>query len=334
MQSDPAADRSLSRRGLVYLRWQRQRASRAAKQLAVIDLHRDVARGLYLSSWQRSGSTWLARIITSFPKTRLVYEPSNMRQQLYVGGEPHLVPLGPAGPGDDLGDDGIAIRRALAGTTSGSWTNPKITSRLPQRRVVKDIRTVGALPWIADAFPVTPMIFLIRHPMAVAHSILELGWSIDADLLASSNIIEADPALLERMRQRALLVEVGQWVAHHSYALRHPASARTHVILYEDLVRSPEAELDRLARYLKAFPAAWSSWTPDLAMIADASTTSFRRSSGTASEWIDSWSAAYSADTINEVCSLLDAAGIGAIYGADPNPLVGGSDVLAALTTD
>ena len=106
-----------------HVRWRTQQSSRALHQLAVLDLHRDPSRGLHLAGWQRSGSTWLARMTTSAASTRMVYEPSNLRHGLLTGGEPHLHPLPLAGPDDELGVEGVDVIDALAGRISTTWTH-------------------------------------------------------------------------------------------------------------------------------------------------------------------------------------------------------------------
>lgn len=297
----------------------------------MLDLHRDPARAIYLASWQRSGSTWLTRMVTSAEGTRAIYEPSNLRQQLFIGGEPHLLPLPLVGPQDDLGDDGRAISAALRGATSTLWTNPARTDRVVRRRVVKDVRTVGAVPWIADRFPTTPVVFLIRHPIAVAHSIIELGWGLDADL-STRPIVRDSHEQIARLRTASLTLEVARWCAHHQWALSHPATQRAHVILYEDLALDPVAELDRLARYLDGFEH-WADWRPDPAAIQARSVTSFRRSEQSAAAWVDSWSSAWTTDDVVVAADVVAAAGLGDLYGEAPMPLTAGADVLRVISS-
>ena len=50
------------------------------------------------------------------------------------------------------------------------------TSRLPQGRVVKDCYATNLAPHLAAHFPEVPLILLLRHPGATAHSAVTLGW--------------------------------------------------------------------------------------------------------------------------------------------------------------
>ena len=325
------AHRSPVSRLVAHARWRGQQAARRIRQASVLDLHRDPARGLHIAGWQRSGSTWLARMATSSASTRMVYEPSNIRPGLFTGGAPHLHPLPLAGPEDDLGIDGADIIDALSGRVSTEWTNPQVTDRLPRRRVVKDVRTVGTVPWIADRLPDTPVILLLRHPMAVAHSIIELGWNADAATTSDAALAIRDPDAARAAREAALLDEVRRWAVPHGFSLRHPASVDVHVILYEELALDPEAELRRLAGFLDRYEEHWGDWAPDPAKIEAPSKTSFRRAESSPAAWIDSWSASYSPATLDAVGAVLAAEGIDRIYGTSSLPLLTGDAVLDAM---
>jgi Sulfotransferase family len=295
---------------------------------AFIDLHRSHARGLYLASWQRSGSTWLAQIVASMPGTRLVYEPANVRQRLFTDGQPRLTSLPLSGPGSELGEDGIMLANALDGSLRSPWMDRMNRTRRATRRVVKDVRTIAVLPWIVDSFPDVPMVLLLRHPMAVAHSIIDLGWVRDPEGQLAGGLQSDDPDIRHAARQRILIDEVSLWSAHHGWAMSHPATARVHVVFYEDLVNQPTAELERLRRYLAGFHPVWSTWIPRPDASRRPSATSFRRKTGTPSEWIDTWSGAYDAVTLEQVQRIIDAERLGGLYAISPMPLVPGESAI------
>jgi hypothetical protein len=296
-----------------------------------LDLHRSRERALYIASWQRSGSTWLAQIVGSMPGTRLIYEPANVRQKLYKRGEPRLITLPLAGPGS-LFDDGAVLAKALDGSMRSPWIDQQDPRHWAVRRVIKDVRTIPVLPWIADTFPEVPIVLLLRHPVAVAHSIIELGWVPDPDGQAADGRHRDDPELRRHLRQRALLDEVALWSAHHGWAMSHPASARVHVIFYEDLVKQSTVEIERLQVYLAGFHPVWSAWAPQPDAASRPSATSFRRKEGTPSEWIDSWSGAYDPATLEEVERIIEAEHLGSVYSLSPTPLVTAESALDAVS--
>ena len=57
------------------------------------------------------------------------------------------------------------------------------TSRLPRGRVVKDCYGTNLAPYVATHFPEVPLIFLLRHPLATAYSIVSLGWLDDLEVI-------------------------------------------------------------------------------------------------------------------------------------------------------
>jgi len=334
------------------LRWRRKQMHDLIVNEAFIDLHRSRARALYVASWQRSGSTWLAQIVASMPRTRLVFEPANIRQHLTTyGHQPRLNTFPLSGPGSELGEDGVMLSRALDGSLRSLWMDQMNQTRAAVRRVVKDVRTIAILPWIVDAFPEVPTVLLLRHPVAVAHSIIELGWVGGPGYAAAAGLPVPDPSAGEAgrartssdrsgpergvvdhaARQQMLIYEVSLWAAHHGWAMAHPASARIHVIFYEDLVQQPTAEIERLQRYLAAFDPVWTSWLPELESLRQPSATSYRREAGTPVEWIDSWSGSYDVATLDQVQRILDAEHLGSLYGASPMPLIDGESAIASV---
>jgi hypothetical protein len=143
------------------------------------------------------------------------------------------------------------LSNALDGSLRSSWMDRMNRTHRATRRVVKDVRTIAILPWIVDNFPTVPMVLLLRHPVAVAHSLIELGWVRDPEVETADGQLAEDPEARRAYRQRTLLHEVALWSTHHGWAMSHPAVSRVHVVFYEDLVNQPNAEIDRLRHYLR-----------------------------------------------------------------------------------
>lgn len=323
--------RARSSRASSYLRWKSNRVGEATRRLAVFDVHADPRRSLYLASWQRSGSTWLAEIVASAPRTRLVYEPANVRQRFFLKGEPRLVALPPSSPGDDLGDDGAVLDRALRGTLMSSWANQLNDTRRPVRRVIKDIRTVPVLPWLVDRFPHTPVVLLVRHPVAVAHSLIQLGWTLNAESLLDPELAMRDPALVAELRRQTILQEVALWAEQHAWSMTRLSASQVHLVFYEDLRARPTEELNRLTAYLASFHPTWQDWEPDLASIARPSTTSYPSAGTERRETQRRWTDLVDDTLMDDVVRILRARGLDRLYGSDPAPLIAGEKALAAV---
>ena len=332
MESEQPARSTSIRRIRRHLAWRKQRFDVTTGTQLFLDPLHDPSRALYLVSWPRSGSTWLAELLASSPGTRLVFEPANLPYE----GRPDLgtdmVSLPAVGPGGDLGGAAVLLEGAVTGRLRTHWSDQITTTRLARRRVVKDIVGVGALPWIADRWPSTPMILLIRHPLAVAHSLVELTWSMNnatsAQGFIDAHAEGADPALAAA----ALLGEVRQWASDHAAALGSREAERTLVVFYEDLVTDPDAQIARVEHHVTTLGGrAWRTLAVDRAMVDRPSFASFRRQSATTAERIEPWRDAYGPDVIEAAMAILAESGLGDLYGPDASPLVGPDEAASVV---
>lgn len=302
-----------------HLAWRRQQFDATTGTQLFLDRHHDADRALYLSSWPRSGSTWVAELIASARGTRLVFEPCNLPYagKARIGTE--LISLPHAAPGEDLGHAGLIIEQAVEGTLRTYWSDQLRTTRIASRRVIKEIVTVPALPWIAARWPAMPIILLLRHPVAVADSLVALTWSMnnrtDADAYLAATAPGANPSLLAE----ALLGEVDQWANEHALAIAGLAPKQALVVFYESLVSDPANELERIGRHL-ASSQAWQHWQPDLSFIGRPSFASFRRREVSGEERSRSWREAWGDTTLSRASQIVADAGLGHLYGADGLP--------------
>jgi len=235
-----------------------------------------------------------------------VYEPANLPDQLFSGEAAARVAL-PDGPGPQL----EAVERALQGRVHGDWVDQLAEGHVFSRRVVKDVRAVGLLPIVAARHPASAVVVLVRHPLAVARSVVALGWTTGGDPGA------------------AMLDEVRRWCALHGTALRAPASRRAHVVAYEHLVAEPDATLDAVLAHLGRHHPTWRDLAVDRDVLARPSATSFRRDARSGPEWVGTLDD-LDADVRRAAVALLADAGLGSLYGDDPRPLVGPDDLDAA----
>jgi Sulfotransferase family len=294
VRGDPASVRARH-----WARWRRSQVREHWERRAHLDPLADESRAAWICSWQRSGSTLLAEVLSSPAGTRLVYEPANVPGALFRGEVAAQVPL-PTGPGPEL----RSIEHALRGRVHGAWVDQLARGHLFTRRVVKDVRAIGLLELVAARHPATPIVVLVRHPVAVARSVVELGWTSSG----------ADP-------NDALLAEVRRWTDAHAAALAAPSSHRALVVAYEHLVTEPDATLDRMLAHLASHHGTWRA-DVDRSQLASPSATSFRRAGPRdARSWIGSFDD-LDRDVLDAATELLDAAGLGELYGAAPEPLV------------
>ena len=232
------------------------------------------------------------------------------------------------------------FKKILSGRIRNLWVDKQNTSRLPRGRVIKDCYGTNLAPYLATHFPEVPLIFLLRHPAATADSAVGLGWFDEIEIIldqhdlisqqfaAQTSLIEAVAASERNTVPRFVL----RWCLENSLPLSLLSRRSTHVVFYEDLVRSGGAELDRLADFLRRrSPALWSGWHPDPALLT--------RPSATATAWRDGdrqpsqerrrngWQSGVSAVELGQSREILGAFGLDRLYGPGPDPLVAADQV-------
>lgn len=209
---------------------------------SVVVRHPGPETAVWICSWQRSGSTWLAEQLASAPRTRLIYEPANVPDGLVTGEEAARRAIPSASP-----EHVSAVAQALAGRTSGHWVDQLNASHWPVRTVVKDVRGMDILDQVRAVNVETPFVVLVRHPFSVAASAVRLGWF--------------DPALTAH---EAFVREVQHWCAVHMRQLelwqQHSAGwQHTLWVAYEELTGDVVGEtVDSVIDFLADHNATWS----------------------------------------------------------------------------
>ena len=240
-------------------------------------MHPRTNRAVWITSWQRSGSTWLAEVIASAPRTRLIYEPVNVPDAIVTGEQAaaHVVPL--ANP-----HHASFVIRALRGRISNAWVDQLSTTHFPRRTVVKDVRGIELVSEVRALEPSTPIVVLLRHPFAVAASVVRLGW-FDAT----------------KSPRDAFIQEVARWCSSHERALtsweeslqgQDPSNSRTHWTTYEELTGVTAGDtVDDVVQFLCSCDKTWTALAAHRHDLSRRSATDF---AGEVVEINDEWRAA------------------------------------------
>jgi sulfotransferase family protein len=260
---------------------------------------------MWICSWQRSGSTWLAEMIASAPGTRLVYEPANLSDRAFAGQTAATIEL-PHGPGPAVDD----IVAALRGEISNDWVDQINRCHVVHRRVVKDVRGLGVAGDVADQLPDTPIVVLVRHPLAVARSVAELGWTAETD------------------SGRAILAEVSRWCEMHAHALADRRLEAARFVSYESLVSDPLAQLTRTLEWASTFDPTWRAIDARHVDPGRPSSTDFL--AGADRTGAGSWSGV-DREIVDSVVATIEEHGLGELYGRGEGALCDLSAVAARL---
>ena len=283
---------------------------------------------IFLAGCGRSGTTWLSEVVNYNNDFRIIFEP--LRHDI---GPPVARTLGYwpyLRPADRPADLVSEVHDVLTGGFSSVWSD-RFGARDSSRLLVKEIRANFLLGWLRAAFPSMPMVFILRHPCAVAASELRLGWTgwdepmaalaVRPDLVADHlepflDVIQGARSTFER---RIVL-----WCIRNIVPLRQLARGDASVVLYERLLADPMGEMTPLLQALgrpideQAIMQAWGR--PSAMTMASDDAGQDDRMAG--------WMRSTTADERAQAVAILQAFGLDRIYTDDPMPHIASADVL------
>ncbi len=268
----------------------------------------------------RSGTTWLQELINYQRDYRIIFEPfwcnkvpfvDHFQQRQYLrvtNNEPCFQK--PA-------------LRILQGDFRNEWTdrfNEPITYR---KRLIKDIRANLLLKWLkVQVMPQLKIVFIMRHPCAVAVSRLKLGWEnqkILAGLEQQTELTEdfLKPfAHLKNDLQDNFEYGIFQWAIENYVPLGQFSPNEIHLLFYEEMLDNPERELSRLFAFLELplKPALFDKFDRPSAMSRKDSAIKLGKNS------INAWNQDISSKQAKRAIQILSYFGLDEIYGEEAMP--------------
>ena len=226
--------------------------------LGHLSLYRLRERPIVIFTTRRSGSTLLLHMLYTQPHTDYVNEPLN--QWLL---HPHyaLLPHPPLGKFVTLSEEDAArlkmyfshvFRGELRVRNQWAFWRPHY-SWVVHRLVVKLLNANAIMDWFAREFDIH-IIYLLRHPVAVAASVVRRGWEGIAEAYLYNDAF-CQVYMNESLRRFARQVwELGtpiqrfvlEWTLENLVPLRLRSHLDFLVVTYEDLVTKPR----EVARWL------------------------------------------------------------------------------------
>jgi hypothetical protein len=309
----------------------------ASPHVAYLDMSGSVSRSVVIFSSQRSGSTLLAELLVSRKRQRLIFEPfwgsavgvsRDITRGRFIDPESRDLALN------------HLLRMVLSGRVRNLWVDRENPSRLPRGRVIKDCWGINLAPYLARHFPEVPLILLLRHPVATAHSVMALGWGDELESILNQRGLIPDQFAAQAPLIECVLASerpsvpslVLRWCLENAIPLNLLSRGSAHVVFYEDLTRSGPSELERLAVFLgERSPELWSGWIPDPSLLDLPSATDWRDRDRLPSqeERRQGWQDAVTAQDLERSMEILRAFRLDRLYGPGPDPLTTADEVLS-----
>jgi hypothetical protein len=139
----------------------------------------DLSNTIFVAGWARSGTTWLAEVLSAIPKSAILFEPLHTERVPAAAAagfpSPHML-----APGEGTASQKQFMERVLQGRVLNWWTcscNPVGRAISPSLWIVKEIQANYLLEWIVGTFPIRRSILIVRHPCATIGSRLAQGWA-------------------------------------------------------------------------------------------------------------------------------------------------------------
>lgn len=224
--------------------------------------HNGRRRPIVVTGVPRSGTTWLARVLSTSPGTALTgREPMNPRGSQYGLG-------GTLRTWAQLTD--LTRRQARLLSLSYRGLNPFVYSRYGQRQwlaaaphvrvIVKDPFAMLSLPAIVTATAAIPLL-VYRHPAAVLASYRRMGWTADLDEISAvlPHVLASLPELPTPDDDVAVdAVVMGRfWSALNTQALRDLDTMESAVVVSHEEVTSGGARA--IQRLFELLGLRWNS---------------------------------------------------------------------------
>jgi hypothetical protein len=276
--------------------------------------HRDT---VFVAGSGRSGTSWLSEVINHDRDYRYVFEPFNPAEVSLARpfGYRRYIRPGESRP-ELLG----RAREIVTGRVRGAWTDRFHRRFLARKRLIKDIRANLFLGWLARSFPEMPIVFILRHPCAVALSKTKLGWSSRLEEFLGQPELVRDFLGPVEEEMRAATTEFERhlfaWCVETLVPLTHLEPGRVHLVFYENLCEAPEAELRGLSDYL----ASGFRDVPVEALLRPSALVRSGSAVLSGGDPVRSWRGELGEREVRRTVEILGYFGLDAIYGASPMP--------------
>jgi hypothetical protein len=281
-----------------------------------LDFNQSFDSLIFVAGTGRSGTTWLLELLDAGHRNRVIFEPFRPAHGLL--GDRRLPRY--VRPEDDDPEVTQFVRTILLGKFKSNRLTGRDNERLiSTRRIIKDVDSNLRLGWLRAQFPHFPIVYIIRHPCAVASSRQRLGNELSIDEYLEESALVADhlAPYVDALSQLRTPFEraVAYWCIENYVPLRQIDEGLDLVtVFYEDLVTDPGSTLERVFGALGQSPdrAAYES-------LAKPSLTTWRENDPLASpaQALDDWQRRLTAGELDAARELVTMFGLDGLYSFD-----------------
>jgi hypothetical protein len=275
-----------------------------------------------LAGMARSGTTWGAQLLNCDGTNRILFEPFNPNRVKLAEPFQYIQYMDPADPHEIRT---AAALRILRGDVRCSWVDVENTGFVFKRRIIKEIRSNLMLRWLVGIAPRMPVVLLVRHPLAVAASWLQLGWggptadgrSSDLEVMMSQQeLLAAFPSIEEAVQRidihDPLQRVIFQWCVFHLVPFTQFRADELNVVFYENLVRHPERETKTLFGYLGR-PYDWDR----ISVVVEKPSSTKRSRHADPRRLLEGWQDVLDTQQIRTAHTILSMFGLDSLYAKD-----------------
>jgi len=291
-----------------------------------IDLH-DLSRTIFLVGSARSGTTWLQEIINFDNKYRIMFEPFHPKKVELIHDWKYFQYLRI----DEKNPKYILPMKAiLSGNVHNRWVDKYNKKLLSQYRLIKSIHSHLFLYWMKQNFPGVPIIFLLRHPCAVANSRMYLTkewFKPNINVYLQQNQLIEDYLFKFKEKIKAATSDfekyIFKWCIENYVPIRQFKDNEVLITFYENLCLHPQVELKRIFSFIGR------SYNGNLEIFDKPSKMSMRSSAiNSRTDLMSSWRINIDQDQVQKAVEILEHFGLDQIYNEDDLPLLHGDKIL------
>jgi len=217
-----------------------------------LDVNPDHRATVLLAGSGRSGTTWLADVVNHDNTYRYIGEPFYRE---HVKAVKYFARLQYISPDDDGSEYFEAVRTVLEGRIRSPWADNSNRRFIARKRLIKDDRCTLMLAWMIRRFAGMPVVFIRRHPLAVAYSRLRSNWRVrKPDVYLDQPTLMADH--LEPFRdlmtshRSELEGHVVDWCIENLVPQKQLQPQDACFVDYETLVADRASEFKRIFTYI------------------------------------------------------------------------------------